>query len=183
MKLLSRAIALIPPFFVLFALPLLTVRASDSCINLNTAPKERLEEITHIGEKRAEQIVGLRPFLSLEDLDRVPGIGPSRISDIKNQGLACASANPAPETPSRLPQPPIQPNSPPKTEEASSPSEESSLKEGLAEIKPEGKPESLSPLWPALIIAIFSGFAILLLSFFVEKAKGKKNEYSSPAKK
>jgi DNA uptake protein ComE-like DNA-binding protein len=30
-----------------------------------------------------------RPFTSLDDLVRIKGIGPSRLADIKAQGLAC----------------------------------------------------------------------------------------------
>jgi len=30
-----------------------------------------------------------RPFISLDDLVRIDGIGPSRLADIKAQGVAC----------------------------------------------------------------------------------------------
>lgn len=71
-------------------------RAADrlNCININTAPKEKLVKIRQIGEARAEQIITLRkekPFSSVDDLSRVVGIGPTRITDIKEQGLACTS--------------------------------------------------------------------------------------------
>jgi len=65
---------------------------SADCVNINTAPKEELEKIIHIGPSRVEQIINLRqeaPFVSLDDLQRVRGIGPARVADIKNQGLAC----------------------------------------------------------------------------------------------
>lgn len=57
-------------------------------VNINTATVEELQEIVHIGESRAKEIIGLRPFSSLDDLDRVTGIGPSRLDDIKAQGVA-----------------------------------------------------------------------------------------------
>lgn len=57
-------------------------------VNINTATVEELQEIVHIGQARAEEIIRLRPFSSLDDLSRVTGIGPSRLTDIKAQGVA-----------------------------------------------------------------------------------------------
>ena len=34
-------------------------------------------------------MIQLRPFTSLDDLIRIKGIGPSRLADIKAEGLAC----------------------------------------------------------------------------------------------
>lgn len=59
------------------------------CININTASKEDIEKIIHIGPERAEELIQLRPFNSVEDLSKIKGIGPSRIKDIKEEGLAC----------------------------------------------------------------------------------------------
>jgi len=78
-------------------------RAANSCVDINTAPQEELEKIKHIGESRAKQIITLRKeklFSSVDDLDRVVGIGPARVSDIKQEGLACvlAQAPPSQET-------------------------------------------------------------------------------------
>ena len=50
-----------------------------------------MEDIIHIGPLRAAQMVGLRPFASVEDLARIKGIGPSRLADIIEQGLACVA--------------------------------------------------------------------------------------------
>jgi competence ComEA-like helix-hairpin-helix protein len=58
-------------------------------ININTASLVKLQEIEQIGPTRARELVNLRPFDSIEDLDRVPGIGASTIARIKAQGLAC----------------------------------------------------------------------------------------------
>lgn len=58
-------------------------------ININTASLAKLQEIEQIGPTRARELVNLRPFHSIEDLDRVPGIGASAIARIKAQGLAC----------------------------------------------------------------------------------------------
>ncbi|MDP3784584.1 MAG: helix-hairpin-helix domain-containing protein, partial [bacterium] len=88
MLLLSRATTIL-----LFAslLPI-SIWAADPCIDINIAPKEELEKIKQIGESRAEQIIKLRgekPFLSVDELSRVTGLGAVRVSDIKKQGLAC----------------------------------------------------------------------------------------------
>ena len=58
-----------------------------SLININTASLEELLYIVHIGPERAGQIISLRPFLSVDDLIRVDGIGPARLADIKRQNI------------------------------------------------------------------------------------------------
>ncbi|WP_449536382.1 MBL fold metallo-hydrolase [Ferdinandcohnia sp. Marseille-Q9671] len=59
------------------------------CININTASFEELQEIIHLGPARAEELIDLRPFTSIDELTRINGIGPSRMEDIKAQSLAC----------------------------------------------------------------------------------------------
>ncbi len=61
----------------------------DGCVNINEATVEELQEITHIGPARAEALVELRPFQSLDELTNINGIGPARIKDIKAEGIAC----------------------------------------------------------------------------------------------
>ena len=80
-------------YFVLIIDPVIAASSSD-CIDINTAPKEELVKIKQIGESRAAQILRLREeklFSSVDDMDRIIGIGPARIADIKEQGLACVS--------------------------------------------------------------------------------------------
>ncbi|WP_456278976.1 MBL fold metallo-hydrolase [Bacillus sp. AK128] len=62
---------------------------TNSCIDVNSASIEQVQEIIHIGPARAEDLVNLRPFHSIDDLTRISGIGPSRVKDINAQGLAC----------------------------------------------------------------------------------------------
>ncbi len=67
--------------------------AIGPCVDLNSANRADLQRIVHIGGDRSRQIMEQRlvsPFVSLEDLDRVTGIGPGAIEDIRRQGLACA---------------------------------------------------------------------------------------------
>ena len=56
---------------------------------MNSAPAEELDLIIHIGPVRAAEMLLLRPFSSLDDLIRIKGIGPARLTDIKAEGLAC----------------------------------------------------------------------------------------------
>jgi len=61
-------------------------------VDINTAPKEELIKIKHIGDVRADELISLRPFSSVDDLERVKGIGgpgSKTLTDIKEQGIAC----------------------------------------------------------------------------------------------
>ncbi len=61
---------------------------SDRLINLNTAKKEELDTLPGISGKLAEKIIAARqqkPFTSLEDLDRVSGIGQGKINKLKGK--------------------------------------------------------------------------------------------------
>lgn len=64
-------------------------QANNSCININTASLQELQEIVHIGPARAEELINLRPFNSVDDLKRIKGVGQARLDDIKAQGRAC----------------------------------------------------------------------------------------------
>ena len=63
----------------------------SGCVNINTASFEDLQQIIHIGPTRANEIISLRPFSSLNDMGRINGIavGGVRLNEIKAQGLAC----------------------------------------------------------------------------------------------
>src|SRR5699024_623907 len=66
-----------------------TESQNSGCIDINQATANELMEIKHIGEARADEIIDLRPFDSVEDLIRVNGIGDARLEDILNQNKAC----------------------------------------------------------------------------------------------
>lgn len=59
-------------------------------VDINTASISELQEIIHIGAERAQAMIQLRPFSSVEDMVRIDGIGPSRLADIVEQGVAYA---------------------------------------------------------------------------------------------
>lgn len=61
----------------------------SECININEAAAEAVQEIIHIGPERAEELISLRPYSSIEDLEGISGIGSARIADIKSEGKAC----------------------------------------------------------------------------------------------
>lgn len=58
-------------------------------VNINTATKEELMTIKGIGEKRAQEIIEYRKkhgnFKSVDDLEKVPGIGPGIMKQIRSQ--------------------------------------------------------------------------------------------------
>jgi competence protein ComEA len=58
-------------------------------ININTAPQEVLETLPEIGPKTAENIITYRQnegfFTSIEEIQKVPGIGPATYEAIKDR--------------------------------------------------------------------------------------------------
>jgi competence protein ComEA len=60
-----------------------------AAVNINTATKEELTTLQGIGEKRAQDIIDYRtkngPFKSVDDLEKVPGIGPGMMKQIRSQ--------------------------------------------------------------------------------------------------
>ena len=78
---------------ILFILPTISAVCEEGQIDINSATKEKLTEIIQIGDLRAEQVITLRPFSSVDDMIRIVGIGESHLEAIKSQGLACVNEN------------------------------------------------------------------------------------------
>lgn len=64
--------------------------AQSGCVDINSAGFEELQRIIHIEPGQAQAIPPLRPFSSVNQMDRISGIGPVRLRDILNEGIACA---------------------------------------------------------------------------------------------
>lgn len=60
-----------------------------AAVNINTATKEELTSIKGVGEKRAQEIIDYRtkngPFKTVDDLEKIPGIGPGLMKQIRSQ--------------------------------------------------------------------------------------------------
>jgi len=107
-------------------------------IDINTASKEKLQEIIQIGPVRADEIIELRTerlFESVDDLVRVSGIVAegSRLTQIKDQGLACVNGQEEEE------EEPIE-----EEEEQEQEEEEENVVEEYQEIEEEQEMEELS---------------------------------------
>ena len=58
-------------------------------VDINSAGFDALQLIIHIGPVRAQEMLEIRPFSSVDAMDRIDGIGPARLADIKEEGIAC----------------------------------------------------------------------------------------------
>ncbi len=67
----------------------IALEGKNRCIDINLASSAELQEIEGIGRSLAEAIIKARPFKTIEELDRIKGIGEGKINEIKDQGLAC----------------------------------------------------------------------------------------------
>jgi competence protein ComEA len=54
-------------------------------VDVNTADASTLESLPGIGRVTAQAIIAARPFKSVDDLASVPGIGPSRLAELRGQ--------------------------------------------------------------------------------------------------
>jgi competence protein ComEA len=59
------------------------VRPAVAIVNLNTASQAEIESLPGIGPVLAQRIIEGRPYRSLEDLERVRGIGPRLLERLR----------------------------------------------------------------------------------------------------
>ena len=76
-------------FFLVFAIWFALSGVALAAVNINTATKEELMTVKGIGEKRAQEIIDYRKkngnFKSVDDLEKVPGVGPGLMKQIRSQ--------------------------------------------------------------------------------------------------
>lgn len=73
---------------VMVTLCTLPAMAYAKKVNINTAPKEQLITLKYVGDALADRIIEFRkstPFINIEDLMKVKGIGPKAFEANKNQ--------------------------------------------------------------------------------------------------
>jgi competence protein ComEA len=60
-----------------------------AAVNINTATKDELLSLKGVGDKRAQAIIDYRtkngPFKTVDDLEKVPGVGPGLMKQIRPQ--------------------------------------------------------------------------------------------------
>jgi competence protein ComEA len=103
------------PIVVLF---LVSVGIAATRININTATKLELTSLKGLGEKRAQDIIDYRnrngPFKSVDDLEKVPSVGPGLMKRIRSQ--ITTGADKAPEKPTQAKPATLRAAPPQKTE-------------------------------------------------------------------
>lgn len=63
-------------------------------VDLNTADEKTIEALPGVGPVLARQIVAARPYKSVDDLDRVKGIGPAKMASLRSRVAVTTTAPP-----------------------------------------------------------------------------------------
>ncbi len=75
--------------FIFLIIPFISAVCEEGQIDINSASAIELDKIKWVGESTAQNIINTRPFSSVEDLIKVAYIGDTKLTAIKEQGLAC----------------------------------------------------------------------------------------------
>jgi len=84
---------------LVLAMWLAMVGAAFAAVNINTATKEQLDGLKGIGPVKAQAIIDYRTkngaFKTVDDLEKVPGIGPATMKEIRSDISVTGGAAPA----------------------------------------------------------------------------------------
>ena len=92
------AITMVLAFTICVALPALSL-SGETALNINTATAKQLESLKGIGSEIAKRIVEFReangPFKSVDELQKIKGIGKGKLAKIQDKltvGIAAQSS-------------------------------------------------------------------------------------------
>src|ERR1041385_3932163 len=54
-------------------------------VDINNAPRETIETLPGVGPKLAQEIISGRPYKTIDELDRVKGIGPKKLQQLRSR--------------------------------------------------------------------------------------------------
>src|SRR4051812_10146380 len=54
-------------------------------VDINNAPRETIETLPGVGPKLAQEIIAGRPYKTIDELDRVKGIGPKKLAQLRSR--------------------------------------------------------------------------------------------------
>jgi competence ComEA-like helix-hairpin-helix protein len=78
---------------LVFLFSFVNANCNSNQININSASLSELENLAGIGPVKAQAIIDSRPFSTIDELDKVKGIGEVTLQKIKTQALACIESN------------------------------------------------------------------------------------------
>lgn len=76
-------IGIIAAFVIAIAVVFIKNRIESGPVNLNDASAARLETLPGIGPDTAKLIIQGRPYTTIDDLDKVKGIGPATLEKLR----------------------------------------------------------------------------------------------------
>jgi competence protein ComEA len=70
-------------FCFVLTISALAAESITNRVDINNAPKVTIESLPGVGPKLADEIIKGRPFRTVEELDKVKGIGPKKLAQIR----------------------------------------------------------------------------------------------------